>query len=282
MGNLNKALSGPHMEDIDNHERANYSNDMSPHIYANHPSMDPHIEDFDAHFIHSPEIHQPIDESSIPGNASLKNAFRKPTGQLYLIKSDSQSIEGEMLGHKMFHAAGVGHLCQKVHIHHHTMEDGEEMPTVVVHGENTPEVHCGHFSEFCQKTGVRQYELADFLASNSKFLHSMAQIDVLDHVLQNTDRHGKNLLVVKGIHQKNTEYRPVAIDHGMSLTDMPHGSLFPFTHKAVIKKTKRWWEKTGKPGILDALAQDRHMPEMHRMLIQEGVSNVDKRFAGGW
>jgi hypothetical protein len=112
----------------------------------------------------------------------------------------------EMTSQALYHAAGVGHLHQQVHVQHAPDADGREHPFIAI------------------KVAPQHEEIDDrHKLSGNKEYHPEAaadarKISVLDFLSGNTDRHGSNLMV-------GPEGRPLAIDHGLAFQYHPRSVM---------------------------------------------------------
>jgi hypothetical protein len=107
----------------------------------------------------------------------------------------------EMTNQALFHAAGMGHMHQKVHVAEHNMGPGfENEPGLVVHMEP-------HMSE------VADMEPEHWHPS---VLHDTTKIALMDYLGNNLDRHGGNLLIRNPAKHDPAKHasRVMAIDHG--------------------------------------------------------------------
>ena len=97
----------------------------------------------------------------------------------------------EMTNQALFHAAGIGHLHQAVHVAEHDMGTGRPEPALVVHMD----------PDFC--TLMERVQKGSLLTAQFQ----AAQIGLMDFLGNNLDRHFGNILVHR------TDPKLLAIDH---------------------------------------------------------------------
>jgi uridine kinase len=127
----------------------------------------------------------------------------------HIVKKGYQKfpIQGwsEMTNQALYHAAGMGHLHQKVHVSEHTMTDESgrtiKEPALVVHMEP------GFKS--VDEGGAALWHGARMAGSGQVDPLDARKIGLMDFLTNNIDRHGGNIMA-------NAEGRILAIDHGRS------------------------------------------------------------------
>lgn len=122
----------------------------------------------------------------------------------------------EMANQALYHAAGIGHLHQTVHVSPHNMGEGKEKEPALV-------VHMDPGLKYAEEMQPNEYE-----PGMQKDLARIATMDFLTH---NMDRHPHNLLYAPiGVTQADGSPRAsriLAIDHGRS-----------FQYKSSVKRVQ--------------------------------------------
>ena len=199
------------------------------------PEMSPSIEKYQQNVIDGPENHHvPSRLAGITGKAVYEVGDQK-----YLLKpyhgyapQQTHPIQGwaEMTNQALYHAAGIGHLHQKVHVSEHNMApDMPAEPALVIHMEKAEPL-----------ATLRRPSYSD------KDREDARRISFMDFVTDNADRHGYNLL-------KKNDGGLLAIDHGRSfLYDPSTSGAWEFARyrmggatNRVISSDKDQYQETG-------------------------------------
>ena len=206
--------------------------DHKPHLEAHPPSMTGAVNNYRANVLGSPSRIKKQSSKDL-GGVSRKVIYstKSPEGEesKYLVKPYHERvirrvkdwmknpIQGwaEMANQGLYHAAGIGDLHQKVHVSEHPMTvKGEKRnePALVVHMEE----------------GFHPVAEHNPHPERDKDLHEqIMKVGVMDHLTNNVDRHGMNLLL-------NPETRKVlAIDHSRNF--QYKASRKPFKVKEKVK-----------------------------------------------
>jgi len=142
----------------------------------------------------------------------------------------------EMANQGLYHAGGIGHLHQQVHIEEHDMGEGHERePALVVH--MTPGFK-----------PVANADLEDTMTQHPEMVNDARKIAWMDFLTNNLDRHGGNLLVhpdgklLAINHSRSFQYKATK-KHGFGpteryapLRDMPQNYVF----SDAIRKMKQY------------------------------------------
>ena len=149
----------------------------------------------------------------------LPRADKMPHGDSVLVKPYHEAVDNrakywqkhliqgwaEMSNQNLWHAAGMGHIHQRVHLAEHNMGPGwEKHPAVVIHAH--PEAN------FVSDMHPRDYD---------DTMHDDApKIAAMDFLTNNLDRHPHNLMVLPEMATEEdgspVSSRLLAIDHGRS------------------------------------------------------------------
>jgi hypothetical protein len=187
--------------------------DHIPHLSSHPVSIQPSVDAYRSQVVHSDHRVGKQSTSGLGKGITKKVIFAAKVAdkqQKYMVKPYHEKvisrvkgwmkfpIQGwaEMTHQALYHAAGIGHLHQKVHVDEHDMgPQNSKEPALVVHlGSGHRAVSEGAGMAFAgdeNRESVRKIALMDFLSNNH-------------------DRHGLNLLV-------NSETSaPLAIDHSRS------------------------------------------------------------------
>ncbi len=111
----------------------------------------------------------------------------------------------EMTNQSLWHAAGIGHMHQQVHVSEHDMGPGfEKHPAIVVHMD--------------PRAQAVQEMPGDPNAFSNDMMHDIPKIAIMDFLTNNMDRHRQNLLYLPQDARDEEGFpvrsRLLAIDHG--------------------------------------------------------------------
>lgn len=168
---------------------------------AHPPSAQEGFDHFEKHVAQSPSEVKPI--MGRFAGIEPKAVFKVGADHHFMLKgyhapSEQSSGWNEMTSQAAYHAAGIGHLHQKVHL---TLHGHERAPGVVIH------MAPGHIT-MDQDSAAGDGRLEKILA-NPEHLESLRRIGLMDNALGNPDRHNSNLMF-------GPEGEPLAIDQGYS------------------------------------------------------------------
>ena len=177
-----------------------------PDLTAHPPTINNEVDDYRKNVLASPKPVAKQGRTGLSGGITRKSIFKTKTAgaeQKYMVKPYHEKIVtrckgwmqhphqgwAEMTNQTLYHAGGIGHLHQKVHVSEHA----PGKPALVVH--ITP----GH---------------TDIASGGSKLATDQTRADVrkialMDFLSNNIDRHGGNLMV-------SQTGQPLAIDHSRS------------------------------------------------------------------
>lgn len=203
---------------------ANATNDQAravinhaPDLEAHPPQHQPDVQAYRSHVLNAPEARN-SPPHKLQGHASQKAVYQLPTqhpthpSAKFLVKPYHEAgdtygalpVKGwaEMTNQALYHAGGIGHLHQRVHVSEHNMGPGHEKePALVVRME--PGFYAGHHSDWGQANPPPE-----------EHLHGLRQMALMDFLTDNYDRHGYNIMF-------NDEGKPLAIDHGLAFQYEP-------------------------------------------------------------
>jgi 8-oxo-dGTP pyrophosphatase MutT (NUDIX family) len=270
----------PHLKESDQAGRDLV--DHKPDLEAHPPEMNDEVKHYRDNVLGSPKVFKK--KKGKVGGVSKKTVYQvKPEPQMYhegkvigkrdessyLVKPYNEKIVkrlkkwqrhphqgwSEMTSQALFHAAGVGHLHQQVHVSEHEMEDpktGEKRkePALVVHLakgfkpaadafdiednlETLPPERQGNpvlGGGTHVKNGTRK---VDYKSNNPDDIRKVA---IMDFLANNLDRHSGNLMLHK-------DGRVLAVDHSRSFQ-------YTNTHKSKWGRTRREidkWARSNTP-----------------------------------
>ena len=138
----------------------------------------------------------PKEVLGVGGESFMVKPYHEEVGQAKMKKWTKHLHQGwsEMTSQALYHAAGIGHLHQNVHVSEHNMGPGHEAePALVVHisPEYKPVSSVG-------------------ISPLGEQLQNVRKIGLMDYLMGNLDRHSGNLLI------KPVNGEPLAIDHSRS------------------------------------------------------------------
>lgn len=238
---LSKAINPEHLKAIagattkEGAQLVDHTPDLNSHPAANQA----HVEAYRSQILNHPDSIKKKRENS--GGVTKKAIFHAQVpGQQgaskYMIKPyherTTRNFErwtkhphqgwSEMTSQALFHAAGIGHLHQKVHVDEHDMGPGHEKePALVVHME--PKMYMQ--ADMGELHGDPHSVDPNDYTEGHKDARKIAMFDFLSG---NLDRHGGNLLQNNPNPDDNTNGgdKLLAIDHGRSFQYMtPNGLL---------------------------------------------------------
>ena len=192
-----------------------------------HPaSIHPGVQHFENHINKSPTQFLPHKKQNELGGVQEKAVYRHG-GKEYLVKpthENSTALDGfnEMVSQAAYHAGGIGHLHQKVHVTHGNtgLNRSEPAHALAVHIEpnslTLADALGGTDADTGEKIAPKDYERARKTVTNPKHAESLRKIGLMDAFLSNFDRHSSNLVL-------KPDGSPVAIDSSRSLySDRKH------------------------------------------------------------
>jgi 8-oxo-dGTP pyrophosphatase MutT (NUDIX family)/GNAT superfamily N-acetyltransferase len=185
--------------------------DHTPDLTAHPESHAPEVEAYHNHVLNHPKSIRPkaggialtengvtrkkIFHAQVPGQNEPGKFMVKPYHE-HLIRAargfQKYPIQGwaEMTNQALFHAGGIGHLHQKVHVAEHDMGPGHEKePALVV----------SLAPNHTQADDVDEY--------NDSYSNDLRKIAMMDFLSNNQDRHGGNLMF------NSTTGSPLAVDN---------------------------------------------------------------------
>lgn len=201
--------------------------DHGPHLDSHSPGDSHLVQAYRDHVLNSPKT---VKRTAVKKNDGAEGITRKHLyevpghvqshgGQKFMVKPYHERVIGrvktwgsrphrgwaEMAHQSLYHAAGIGHLHQKVHVSEHDMgEDNKKEPALVV---------------ALEKDHLPVYELGYSAAYTADRQPSMKvearKIALMDFLTNNLDRHGANLMM-KWNHQEKKADQLLAIDHSRS------------------------------------------------------------------
>lgn len=239
--------------------------DHGPHLEAHPPEMDPQVGFYQQTFLNSPSVVRKVKSPKL-GGVSKKVVFDSGHGDTFMVKPYHERVTksaaswmhrpiqgwAEMTNQSLYHAAGLGHMHQKVHVSEHDMGPGHENePALVVHMEP-------HTKE------AIDMQPADY---HESMLHDAAKIGAMDFLTHNMDRHSHNLLVRHPDH-----FNPEA--HGSRLMAIDHGRSFQYKYST---KNPKFEAAAGGNPLDDNLAnylQSGAMATLSRFSSADGGPKV--------
>jgi 8-oxo-dGTP pyrophosphatase MutT (NUDIX family) len=259
---------------------------------AHPPEHNPVVEHYENEILRSGKVHLPKKGNSSEGvtrkviyatHFNPQGDMLKPTPHgmdaKFMVKPYHEGIVGrikswqkfpiqgwaEMANQALYHAGGIGHLHQKVHVSEHNMGAGHEKePALVVHME--PGMDPMYLS-------VRAHN------PHPQLSHDAMKVGLMDFLTNNLDRHGGNLMLGDPKHYEPEDGRvPAAYTHRLLAID--HSRSFQYvnnhTHKwdsqALVKKKRDMSDSlrpyllshsTSSVGHLMTLIHGRHIARDH-------------------
>lgn len=191
--------------------------DHKPDLESHPPELAPEVEHYRNNVLASNQIHKTMSKKAAGAEGvSRKAVYNVPAPEgsdpaglwmpggtaRYMVKPYHEKIErrlnswqrfpiqgwAEMTNQALYHAAGIGHLHQKVHVSEHDMGAGHEKePSLVIH---------------MQPEYIPAIWLADSLGSQADVLpdhqhvhHDAMKLALMDFLTNNLDRHHGNLMM---------------------------------------------------------------------------------------
>lgn len=254
-----------------------------------HPeAIQPHVDYFEKHLNGENEVEpiklvSPIYRTPVLGGREEGvegKGFFKHGGRNFLVKGAAINFNerelstgwAELASQAAYHAGGIGHLHQKVHLSSHpsTFPGDDTFPMTVIHMED------GRLSRDRDSAprSVRFQHIDDY-----------DKINLMDKLLGNFDRHAGNLLI-------RPNGQPLAIDNGLSFRSDPkmipnrnHGDEDIYDtaieRRAVSKKVHDWWY-ANKDSMMASIEKSVNLikspAERARIkwLVQEGQRVVEE------
>jgi hypothetical protein len=195
----------------------------------------------------------------------------------------------EMTTQGLFHAGGIGHLCQRVHTTQHEISEGEHEPFYAVHLDPHRNIPVHHFHAEVLREPADENDRNPQFRRPVQVYDDAAKIGFMDFLSNNIDRHDNNLLYQKPLpgevpknllaidHSYNFQYKtapPESVDSGAK----PHDHLFyyltdsggmhalarhgmgPWDQQHVTHAV-RWWQNSGR--------DIRHEFDRHLMAVND-------------
>ncbi len=187
--------------------------DHTPHLSSHPPSIQPAVNAYHDQVVNSEQKVGKAGKAGLGDGITKKVVFKaransedhkfmvKPYHERVISRVKSwmkYPIQGwaEMAHQSLYHAAGIGHLHQKVHVTEHDMgKEHEKEPALVVH------ISPGHVAT-ADGGGIK--------FDQKKNGDDLRKIALMDFLTNNHDRHGGNLMI------NQQSGAPLAIDHGRS------------------------------------------------------------------
>lgn len=238
--------------------------DHTPDLSAHPPSIDKAVQEYRRFVLDSPRVYR---KKSMGGGITQKVVYHvKKQSQMSLFGADETTgggrfmvkpyheklikriqgwqrypIQGwaEMTNQALYHAAGIGHLHQQVHVSEHDMPNQPKEPALVIH-LGDPSFRVAHLARPIGDKEKAQFkamhpgrpEWGGFLPENFDDVRKIAVMDMLSN---NLDRHGGNLML-------SMDGRVLAVDHSRS-----------FQYANIRKDTGRKWVQNLGPEPTDDL-----------------------------
>jgi hypothetical protein len=207
---------------------------------AHPPELNKEVEEYHQHVIAGPAPYNPkglgrgsgITRKVVygvwadPQSDMFLPDTRQVTTRRYMVKPYHERVEkrvrkwqkfpiqgwAEMTNQALFHAGGIGHLHQKVHVAEHNMGPGHEQePALVVHMEPGMKPIYDATVTAQMPGGVGEYD--EPIEPTEKAKADVRKIALMDFLANNLDRHGGNLMIsrdgnhVLGVdHSRNFQY----------------------------------------------------------------------------
>ncbi len=198
--------------------------DHTPHLNSHPPGIDHEVQAYRNHVVNSP---QPVKKEKLGEDTSggiTKKVIYKVGDQKYMVKPYhekiitrvkkwmSHPVQGwaEMANQALYHAGGIGHLHQKVHVTEHDFGNGQKEPALVVHLTPGHTNAASIYDHTERKIGATLGESHGDEAEDQGPHHDTRRIAMMDFLTNNLDRHGGNLL------RNDNTRQPLAVDHSRS------------------------------------------------------------------
>ncbi len=279
---LAKAIDPDHLKNVTKgvDKDAQHLVDHTSDLNAHPPQHSAEVEAYRQQVLHSPQLAKKKGKRESIGNGdgiSKKTFFKaqvpgNATPSTYMVKPYHEKVSrgfghmqwaphqgwAEMTNQALFHAGGIGHLHQHVHVDEHNMGPGHEKePALVVH------VSPNH---------LLAADIGDYPATEDTAQHrlDMRKIAIMDMLANNHDRHGGNLMF-------NAETAaPLAIDHSRNFqyVSAPNGkgadSFGNYVNGSAIGNAEALHSHTGilrQSGETDHDYQHRRSNAIHSALV---------------
>jgi hypothetical protein len=211
---LAKAIHERYFGDIDagTDEGAADMVDHSHHLFENPPEHQPLVDEYHDD-IHGPaEVHPDMNRI---GGMSPKLVV-KSTNHKWMLKPYHEALDegaysychvpimgwSEMASQALYHAGGIGHLHQKVHVTEHETEPRKKSPMVVIHLD----------PHATQPVATMMDQTHTRLTPGA--YQDAAKIGLMDFLTNNNDRHRHNMHYVPPEFSISPVSRLLAIDNG--------------------------------------------------------------------
>jgi 8-oxo-dGTP pyrophosphatase MutT (NUDIX family)/predicted double-glycine peptidase len=203
--------------------------DHQGQMAAHPPSHGPVVEHYHQEVLQGPKIYSK--KSTMRGSGiTRKLVYQTPgaqkEGARFMIKPYHEAVVkriqawqrypvqgwAEMTHQALYHAGGIGHLHQKVHVAEHDMGPGHEKePALVVH--MTPgfkPVADAKIANSGLPWGLLSQNHADVIKPTDQAMKDVRKIGIMDMLTNNLDRHGGNLMI------NGDGSQVLAVDHSRS------------------------------------------------------------------
>ena len=188
-----------------------------------------------------------------------------PVKNSYLLKPVATQMDphqgwAEIASQGLFHAAGIGHLHQKVHTDTIPDENGHDRPVTVVHLhpdlQTLGELGTLEEREAIKRTGRGVSAQQASILKQPKFQADLEKIGLMNELMNDSDTHHNNLGVIN--HEDPKTAQPLVIDRGRAFQYWRGGENR--THKQTYDRhrikganhvagyspeTLKWWQEVG-------------------------------------
>lgn len=191
------------------------------------PGLDRHIRQYRQNVLEAQHVARPVRSTGLQG-ITRKLVYAQTAAPLleedsthYMVKPYHERVSrrlkgwmhypiqgwAEMANQGLYHAAGIGHVHQKVHVDEHHMGEGHERePALVVHMSKG---YVPFFRASYHDAGQAHTTLGHAVAKRPEMVEDARRIAVMDFLTNNLDRHAGNLLF-------HPDGKILAIDHSRS------------------------------------------------------------------
>jgi 8-oxo-dGTP diphosphatase len=251
---LTKAIDDPRsiLSRAPQHFQAEFKNYHEPLLSSHPEAARAGAEEFDKHVNKSPEVIKNADPRDSLGGIEAKGVYKGPNTK-FLMKSFygfGKSGWSEMTSQAVYHAVGMGHAHQHVHVAMVDTGAEDSRAALVIHMKpDHLTVSQSVDQSVYERPGTKSR--TDLTRENPEHAETMRRIHILDHALGNVDRHTDNLMLGPG-------GEPLAIDSGSAFWDEHHHATFDgdqnpkalkplasaahFTSEPGSLETEKWWD----------------------------------------